>query len=240
MAYKWLRIQGFLGNAIYFPQGIFTGFTFKFLFRYRIENHNELRKKYRELMSEGQPLLICSNHLTFIDSIIIIWAFGSTPWYFLNYNYLTWNLPAAQYSRDSLFIKIFCYLSKCIFIERSGAKSQITKMLALTTYLLQKNQVLTIFPEGMRGRTGHFNGERLKMGAGKIAASVNNCRVLCVYVRSHKQKTYSKFPPRGSVFFFETELLEFGQAPKTAETIIDLVGKSITRMQENYINRSFC
>ena len=64
------------------------------IYRYRIIEIKSIRKEFKKICSEiNGPMLICSNHLTFIDPIIIIWAFGSFWYYLFHYNRFTWNFP---------------------------------------------------------------------------------------------------------------------------------------------------
>jgi 1-acyl-sn-glycerol-3-phosphate acyltransferase len=231
-----LRIQAFAGWCIYFPQGLITGFIFKYILGYKIKDHKHWRKTYKDLVKPDLPLMICSNHLTFIDSIIIIWAFGSTPWYFSRYQKLTWNLPAAQYSRDSMFFKIFCYVSKCLFIERGRSAKKIKSTLNVAAYLLKTNRILTVFPEGTRSRTGSFDRANLKNGAGRLLSTLENPRVACLYLRGDKQKAHSKFPPKNSTFTLSLKVIypKSNLKDNSHGDIVSQIGDTIDTLEKNY------
>ncbi len=179
---------------------------------YRIENMAEIRKQFREIWeakeNNGFPLMICANHLTFIDSALIIWALASNFWYFRNYKAFSWNLPAGDFFKQKLHYHAILYLSKCIFIDRKGSPAHKNAVLNLCRYLLAKGNVVLIFPEGQRSRSGRFDVDRLRFGPGKILASLENARVLCVYLRSESQETYSNYPPKGANFKMKMKLVE--------------------------------
>ena len=232
----YIRLQRVINISTFFFSATVMFFIFRFILRYKVENISELRKYYQKLMSDPRPLLICANHLTYIDSIIIIWALGSPFWYLRNFSALSWNLSAAQYSKN-LFFRFVCYLGKGLVIEREGSKSHLVKMISLVKALLNQGEVVTIFPEGQRSRTGRFEVESLTFGTGRILAEVGDCRVLCIYLRGHRQKHYSRFPAFGSNFYFESREI----IPRTqrggrdgARELVNQIGKEITDLEIHY------
>ncbi len=175
---------------------------------YRIENMREIRKQYREIWRENRsPLIICANHLTFIDSALIIWGLGSNFWYLFNYKAFTWNLPAGDFFKKKFIYHITLYLTKCIFIHRDGTSEHKNAVLRLCRYLLLQGNVVLIFPEGQRSRKGLFDDENVTAGVGKIVYSLEGARVLCIHLRSDKQKSFSNYPPRGSHFKMSMKLI---------------------------------
>ena len=91
--------------------------------RYRIEGVAELRREYRELARSNEPLIVVANHLTFIDSAILIWAFGSNAWYALNFSKFSWNLPAGDFFKKKIRYRLFAAMAKGIFVHRDGSKA---------------------------------------------------------------------------------------------------------------------
>src|SRR5579885_3587217 len=92
-----VRLQKFVGWLVFVP---FSGSLILFMkvfLRYRIQGLNEIRAGFRELTKSKEPLLICSNHLTYIDSVLLIYALGNHWWYLFNFRCLSWNLPAREY-----------------------------------------------------------------------------------------------------------------------------------------------
>jgi 1-acyl-sn-glycerol-3-phosphate acyltransferase len=234
-----MRIQRFISFVFFTP---FCGSFIKALswpVRIKILNKKQLRAIYKQLIADPRPLLICSNHLTYIDSIIIMAALGSNPWYQTHFRAYPWNLPAAEYARNPIF-RFIGFMSKCWFIQRKGSREHQESILGLTKYLLENGEVVTIFPEGRRSRSGYFEFERITNGVGKIISNVPNCRVLCLYVRSNAQTGPSKLPPRGSSFFIESEIIipASNKAGRNAYSeITQKIGSTIQSLEARYRNR---
>jgi 1-acyl-sn-glycerol-3-phosphate acyltransferase len=51
-----------------------------FVYGWRIDDVAALRREYQTLRKDGGPLVICANHLTMVDSLLVAWALGS-PWW---------------------------------------------------------------------------------------------------------------------------------------------------------------
>ena len=50
----------------------------RFVLGYRIDTLRSFRREYhRACLKQDGPLMICANHLTMIDSLVIAWALGS-------------------------------------------------------------------------------------------------------------------------------------------------------------------
>ena len=176
---------------------------------YRLENMGEIRRQYREIWEKNDgPLIICANHLTFIDSALIIWALASNFWYLFNYKAFTWNLPAGDFFKKKFIYHFTLYLTKCIFIHRDGTNEHKNDVLRLCRYLLLQRNVVLIFPEGQRSRSGFFDPEKITAGVGKIIYSLENAKVLCIHLRGDKQKSFSNYPPPGSRFKMSMKLIE--------------------------------
>lgn len=232
-----MRIQAGVGFILLLPVTFLFAFSMRWIAGYRIPSMKKMRALYRELTSTPGPIVICSNHLTYIDSCLIIWALASNPWYLFHYRYFTWNVPAADYFKNLLF-RTVGYVSKCIFIRRDGFRQDLTSMFSKLHYLLTHGQVVTIFPEGTRSRTGKFRRDRITSGVGMLVQSVENCRVLCLYLRSDKQTRYSSYPPRNSTFYLDAKVIE----PKVTESgkagadaIAGQIGDCIQLMEKKYV-----
>ncbi len=206
------RFQANLCRILLLPVGGLLVAVMKYIRGYRIENISEIRRQFKEIWHEKErekyPLVICSNHLTFIDSALIIWALASNFWYLFNYKAFTWNVPAGDVFKKKAHYHAILYLTKCIFIDRKGSPAHKNAVLNLCRYLLAKGNIVLIFPEGQRSRDGRFDVDRLRFGTGKILASLENARVLCIYLRSPLQKTFSNYPPKGSRFSLTMKVIQ--------------------------------
>lgn len=209
--------------------------------RYQIVNLAEIRALYRELFEtarkERTPLIICANHLTFIDSCLMIWAFGSSRWYFRNYRAFSWNLPAGDFFRSKFAFRVVAFFGKCIFIHRDGTREHKESVLETSRDLAARGEVVTIFPEGRRSRSGRFEADRMTYGLGKVVAALGDCRVLCVYVRGDTQDGFSSYPPKGARFSMQSRVLR----PVLKETgkkayfeVLQQVGQAIQAMENEH------
>ena len=178
-------------------------------FRYEVVGIERLRARYRQLRNESDaPLLICANHLTMIDSAIIAWALGSPGWYLLHYSSIPWNLPERRNFAYSPASEILSYLMKCLPVTRGGERAAVADVLNRFVYLLSQGEVGMIFPEGGRSRSGRVEIDAATPGVGRIVTALPGCRVLCVYLRGERQKTFAAVPARGERLHLRMELTE--------------------------------
>ena len=192
--------------------------VFRYVLRYRVENLAHWRKMYRALNQNGRPLLICANHLTYLDSVVLIYAFSHHLRYFTRFRTLPWNLPAIEYFKNPFFALVGM-TSKCLFIDRSGSKESHEALYDVAGTLLARGEVFTIFPEGRRSRTGMFDDRKLAYGIGKVVTRVPEVDVLCVYLRAKDQSRYSGFPKLGSRFLLRAEKLVVQPADSGRESV---------------------
>ncbi len=234
---KFQRIINFL-VLMPFCGGIIL--IFKYIMRYKINEMNSIRKQFKEMTKNDNPIIICSNHLTFIDSCLIIWALAPLIWYQFNFNYFSWNLPAGDFFGKKKRYRLIALLCKCIFIHRDASPNHHNEILDICKKLLIRGEIVTIFPEGKRSRTGNFDPNQLTYGVGKIIQCVPKCRVLCVYIRGDKQESYSNYPIKGSSFYMKMETI----TPQTALTgkegcseIVNQIAQTIKKQEELYFSK---
>lgn len=234
-------IQNAICWALLLPLGGLLVLLLKYFRGYEIENMSAIRREFKTVWSENNgPLVICANHLTFIDSALIIWALAANSWYWRNYRAFAWNLPAGEVFKKKLRYHLTLYLTKCIFLHRDGSAKHKNAVLNLCRYLLLRGQVVLIFPEGQRSRSGFFEEKKLRFGVGKIASSLTACRVLCVYLRGDKQETFSNYPPRGSRFKLKLRVI----TPTSNETsrkqvsveVVRQIGAVIKQLENEYFD----
>lgn len=238
-----VRFQANVCRTLLLPFGGLLILLMKYFRGYKIENMREIRQQFRQIWEEKQrnhsPLIICANHLTFIDSALIIWALASNFWYLFNYKAFTWNLPAGDFFKQKLHYHLTLYLTKCIFLDRKGTPAHKNAVLNLCRYLLEKGNIVLIFPEGQRSRTGVFENERLRFGVGKIITSLENAQVLCLYLRGDKQESFSNYPPKNSHFKLKMKLITptvSGEISKKSASIevIKEIGATIKEMENEF------
>ena len=229
--------QSFFGHLIMLPMCGFIWILIRYWGRYRIEGLKELRRQYKVIVKNNYPLIICANHLTFIDSMLIIWALGSNWWYFWNYRYFSWNLPAGEVFKKKFYFRYVFYWGKCIFIHRDGSKEHKDEVISMAHDLVKQGQVLTVFPEGRRSRTGRFEVDHITLGVGKIIQTLGECYVLCLYLRGDKQAGHSNYPPRGSVFRPLIKLIKVKADENNRRAYVEIsneISKNIQELENHY------
>lgn len=215
-------------------------FFMRFVLGYKIEGAGELRERFRTLRAESEgPLLICPNHLTLIDSLIVSWALA--PWwhYTLHYDDLAWNTPERKNFARTGVTRLLIFMAKCIPISRGGAREQVGRVLSRVTYLLNRGEIAMVFPEGTRSRTGRVTGESVAWGVGRIISNTPGCRVLCVYSRGDTQESWGSIPNMGDRFFVEMECFEPKSDARGARRSLDLAKQVLGRlakMEEAYFD----
>jgi 1-acyl-sn-glycerol-3-phosphate acyltransferase len=185
-------------------------------------------------------MMICANHLTMIDSLVIAWALGSPWWYMLHPSTLAWNVPEKSIFGSTLSRRIALYLLKCIPIKRGGSRAGVTEVLSRMAHTLSVGEQVLVFAEGRRSRSGRVEVESAAAGVGRVYRSLPGCQVLCVYLRGKRQESYSETPARGDHFRGLLRLIE----PKTDHRglrgsldIAQQIAGRLSEMEQEYFDR---
>ncbi|MBP7766375.1 MAG: 1-acyl-sn-glycerol-3-phosphate acyltransferase [Syntrophaceae bacterium] len=203
-----LLVQNFLGRLAIVLIAPFYFIVARAL-HYRIRNLRDIRRQCAAAFAAHRgPWLICANHLTMIDSFILSYAAFSFGRHFTAYKKLPWNLPERRNFQSNLFLAVLCYLSKCIPVDRGGSREKMKRVLEQCVYLLGHGHTIMIFPEGGRSRTGRVDRNNFSYGVGRFIQEVENCKVLCIYLRGDRQHKYSLIPAWGDTFDARVEVLE--------------------------------
>jgi 1-acyl-sn-glycerol-3-phosphate acyltransferase len=201
-----LHVQDFLGRLAIFFIAPFYFLVARILF-FRIRDLREIRRQSTaEFAKHRGPWIICANHLTMIDSFLLGYATFSLRRHITGYKNLPWNLPERRNFQSNIVLALFCYLSKCIPIDRGGPREKLKKTLDKCVYLLRRNNSVMIFPEGGRSRSGRVDKEGFSYGVGRFVKDVESCKVMCIYMRGDKQRSYSFIPSWGDKFSVKIEV----------------------------------
>ncbi len=208
-----LSCQYALGRTAVFVLAPFVYLAVR-LFGYRVRDLRAIREKCGRYFKEHDgPWIICANHLTNIDSVILAYAIAPMQRYMFRFRILPWNLPERANFQRNIFSTIMCYLVKCIPVSRGGDREEMKTVLEKCIYLLGRGQALLIFPEGGRSRTGRINPENVSYGVGRFVQNFENCKVMCIYLRGDGQDQYSDIPRLGERFSISVDVL----TPKRTE-----------------------
>lgn len=233
-----LCLQNFIGRISILVLAPLYFFAVKVFF-YRVRDLKEIRRRCTaEFARHGGGWIICSNHLTMIDSFILSYSMFSLGQHITRYKKMPWNLPEWTNYKNNIFLTILCYLSKCIPINRGGSREKMKEALDKCVFLLENAETVMIFPEGRRSRTGRVDKESFSYGVGRFIKNAKNCKVMCLYLRGDRQGNYSTIPAWGEKFSVQTEVFtpqpaqgsELRAQKEYATQIID----KLVKMEEEY------
>jgi 1-acyl-sn-glycerol-3-phosphate acyltransferase len=177
--------------------------------RHTIPQIKQLRRHFKHIRQQSsEPLLICPNHLTYVDSIILIIAIGSFLDYWRNFYSFAWNFPKTTHMKTNLFYQVICYIGKCVFINLDSPREQHNQPMHIAKYLLSKGEYLMLFPEGHRGHNGLVDTNNFTYGVGKLINEFKPLKLLCVYLRGSSQQTASNYPNKYDSFYCQLNLVD--------------------------------
>ncbi len=180
----------------------------KFVRRYKISELHAVRKKMQALKNEiNGPLLICPNHLTFLDPILIPIALESFTTHALQFHTLPWNIPKKSHANNLLFRFVY-WIGKTIPIDREASTEIKNHTMNVATYVLSRGEYVLAFPEGTRSKSGRVDQENFSYGVGRLLRAIPNAHVLCVYLRGDSQREACNFPSKGEVFSCALRLIK--------------------------------
>ena len=174
-----------------------------------IEGVRELRREYARLRAESDaPLLICANHLTMADSLVIGWALGGVGDYLRDFGAMAWNTPERRHFASTWWKRMLAYVAKCVPITRGADRREVARVLEQVGFLMSLGEAALIFPEGGRSRTSRVDTENAAYGVGRLVAGLPGCRVLCVYCRGDGQQSWADLPAKGEHFRVSVACIE--------------------------------
>ncbi|PKL03886.1 MAG: 1-acyl-sn-glycerol-3-phosphate acyltransferase [Spirochaetae bacterium HGW-Spirochaetae-9] len=210
-----LRVQRGISYLCFALFGPILTLIYRFRFRFSAHHVDQIRAQYRALREQHPgPLLICSNHLTLVDSIIQTIVLGSLWDYLRHPASLPWNLPEAKNFYHRFSWRLVCYLGRCIPVERGASAEQARFAQARMRYVLDRGDAIAIFPEGRRSRDGRVDDKDYSYGVGQLLNRVPGAKVLCVYLRGMRFGGFADFPTPGDRFYVQLKML----VPQSAST----------------------
>jgi len=227
-----LRLQAAVDWVVFPFIGPATVFWLRWMRGYRMVGLADARRTFRRAVAMRRPMVICANHLTMIDSLLIHHALCSVVTMFVHFRLFSWNVPAIENFKKSWLLRLYTFLGKTIPIDRAGSAEHHRNVLEKLKFLVSRGQLCTLFPEGGRSRTGTIQTDQLTYGVGQILTDYAQPLVVCVYVRGSSQKTYSYFPARGDRIYVEAQVLEPTSQAKGLRAARDLSRQVIARLKE--------
>jgi len=207
--------------------------------RYRVPGLSRLRAEFEALDRDRRgPLLVCANHVTLVDSLIIQWALSPGWRLLVRPRWFIWNLADRHNISATWFLRTIGYLGKCVPVLRKGPPEEARRTLDKVAFLLGRGQSMLVFPEGGRSRIGRVDPDRIMYGVGRMLQQAPGARVLCVYARGVGQREYGDYPRPGETFFVRFSAF----APATThqglradrDLAMQIVGRLIEMEQEYF------
>jgi hypothetical protein len=174
----------------------------------KVAGVDEARRVYRAALATGRPTIICANHLTMVDSGFLHWALASVPEYLLHFDRFSWNVAAVEHFERNPVLRTIVFLCKTVPIDRSGDDAHRKAVVDQLRWLVSNGEVLTIFPEGRRSRSGRIDPATVTYGVGQILKDLERPQVLCAYLRGRKQRVMSGVPAWGDTLDLSLRLVE--------------------------------
>jgi len=182
------------------------------LMGWRIRDLRRVREEIGRWQRDHEgPWIVCANHLTMVDSVLISYGMASLGGHILRFRRVPWNLPEQTIFQRNLLQALLCYLAKCMPVRRGGSREELRWLLAKCRHVLEWGQSLMIFPEGGRSRTGRVNREGYSYGVGRFLSECDRCRILLVYLRGDGQAGYGTRPRFGERFTMRAEVFDPGR-----------------------------
>ena len=179
---------------------------------YRIRDLERIRSEVARLQKEHEgPWIICPNHLTMIDSVLISIGMASLWAHVLRFKRVPWNLPERDNFQRNLFLAVLCYLAKCLPVNRGGSREELQRLFEKCRHVLGWRQSLMVFPEGGRSRTGRVDREGFSYGVGRFLDECPGCKILLIYLRGDGQEAFGTLPRLGERFTMTVEVFDPGK-----------------------------
>ena len=179
---------------------------------YRIRDLERIRSEVARPQKEHEgPWIICPNHLTMIDSVLISIGMASLFAHMLRFKRVPWNLPERDNFQRNLLLAVLCYLAKCLPVNRGGSREELQRLFDKCRHVLGWRQSLMIFPEGGRSRTGRVDKEGFSYGVGRFLDECPGCKILLVYLRGDDQEEFGMIPRLGERFTMTVEVFDPGK-----------------------------
>lgn len=200
---------------------------------YRISDIRKVRSTFKEIRQRYSncPTLVCLNHITRIDSVLLAVALMPGWKFFFHYSSLPWHVLEKSIIRF-LPLRCIAFISKTLPIIRMGDRDQVQLVQEKVKYLLNKGELVVIFPEGKRSMDARIDAENFQYGVGSIVMQVPGCHVLCAYVRGNKQVARSDIPAFGSKIHIDLEMIKPSSQYSGLRGARDIAGQIIAKLQQ--------
>lgn len=167
-----------------------------------------------------------------VDSFYLQWALCSPLDTMLRFRLFAWNVPAVENFKRSAPISLLTYLAKTVPIDRAGTPEHHRAVIGKLGHLLREGELVTIFPEAGRSRTGRIEPAEVAYGVGQLLRDVPDALVVCAYLRGDGQETWGPQPAKGDTLEVDLETLEPRTSARGLRASRDLSRQIIAKLKE--------
>lgn len=204
-----LELQRLVSFALLFVFAPVIVALYRWRWHYSAIDLAGVRRRFAQLRRDHPgPLLLCTNHLTLIDSIIQGVLLYPMHRYLTQVSALAWNLPERKNFNQNLAWRLTCYLGRCIPVTRGGTKEQRQIAQDSMRFVLERGDAIAIFPEGTRSRSGRIDPEEFSYASGQLYGMVPEATVVCIYLRGTTQGGFADFPPSRERFYLDMAVIK--------------------------------
>lgn len=104
--------------------------------------------------------------------------------------------------------------------------------MAQIQFVLARGDVVSIFPEGTRSRTGIIDDQNFSYGAGEILKHSDAATVICIYLRGRKEGGFANYPTMGENFYIEIEAFTPKSENSGLRKVKDMSTQIINKLKE--------
>lgn len=239
---KSLALQHYVAWVNFFWFAPIYIFVLRFIARYRIRDLKAFRAKAKQFMQDAgtRPVILCSNHLTLIDSMLITWALSPFSDVLRNFHRVPWHMPEFANFAKNIWLRAMCYLGKSIYVKRGGGAKDRRKSIDQIHWLMRYNHVFCLFPEGGRSRSGRVEADSATYSVGEYVQHHPNARIVCMYIRGDSQESWGKWPKLGSTLeadIRELKIETIEEGRKGARDISRRIIEELIAMEKLYFEK---
>ncbi len=228
-----IEVQRTLGWLALWLLGPVFVYAFHFTFKFHVKNMKDIRRRYRDLMASAKgPVILCSNHLTMIDSVLQTIILAPLRDYFLHYDRMPWNLPEAKNVEGRYAFRVITFLGKCFYIRRMADPKTSRKSVAKMNYVLARGDVLSIFPEGRRSRDGIIDDQNISYGVGQLLKDKSQATVICLYLRGKNHGRFGDFPQKNDELYVQIDAITLHSTLNGLRRVRDLSEQVIAKLKD--------
>ena len=184
-----------------------------------------LRVNGKENLPEKGPFILCPNHTSYLDGLILASSLDSSALF------KTYFLGFAAYLKHPLIV----WTNKLLRLIPIDTASSLMDSLKMCAFILGESKILCMFPEGIRSTNGKL-GE-FKRGVGILVKELN-VPVVPVYIRGTYEAWpfFKRLPKLNKLSLSFGKLLTPGELASGGEYKVDIYKNIVDNLKREILN----